>query len=154
VPDTFLDSIEDRLKQLGGASGIVGFEKLRRTLQQGTVPNAAKRLVAAKALGKYVPPIDAAIELGQAGGLIANPEKREGHAEAGKELTKKTLPYQLGKAFLTPTDSASKYGAYKEELDKKAFEKYFEGEPWAEWAKKENAEVAARRAKGSGTAAR
>jgi hypothetical protein len=154
MPDTFLDSIEDRLVQLGGASGVVGFEKLRRTLQQGTVPNAAKRLVAAKALAKYVPAIDAAIELGQSGYLMADPERRKGHAEAGKELTKKPLLYQLGKAYLTPADSASKYAAYKEELDKKAFEKYFEGEPWAEWAKKENAEVAARRAKESGTAAR
>jgi hypothetical protein len=156
MPDTFLDSVEDRLLQLGGASGVVGFEKLRRALQQGMVSGAAGRLAAAKVFAKHVPPINAALELGQMGDLIMNPEKRKGHAEAGKELTKKPLLYQIGKAYLTPADSASKYGAYKEELDKKAFEKYLEEEyPWAdEWAKKQNAEIAARRAKESGTAAR
>jgi hypothetical protein len=155
MPDTFLDSVEDRLMQFGGVSGAVGFEKLRRTLQQGTVPNAAKMLALAKAHGKYAPAVDVAIELGKSL-YLANPENRKGFAEAGKELTKKPLLYQLGKAFLTPADSAAKYDAYKQELDKKAFEKYLEEEyPWSdEWQKKQNAEIAARRAKESGTATR
>ena len=155
MPDTFLDTVEDRLMQFGGVSGAIGYAKLTSALQQGMVRGAAKSLAAATALSKRAPLINAAIEYGKALNLT-NPENRKGFAEAGKELTKKPLLHQIGKAFLSPADSAAKYGMYKEELDKKAFEKYLEEEyPWADgWAKKQNAEVAARRAKESGTAAR
>ena len=122
-------------------SGVVGFEKARRFLQQGTVAGAGQALAGAKALGRRVPPIDAAIQAAQGFYLIGKEGARDGHAEAGKELTKKPLLYQLGKALLNPEDSLSKYGAYKEAVDKKAFEKIFEGEPWVEFAKKQNAQV-------------
>ena len=109
--------------ELGGVSGSVGFEKARRFLQQGTVPGADKALARAKALGRIARPLDAAIQAAQGLYLIGKEGARDDHAEAGKELTKKPLPYQLGKAYLTSADSFSKYGAYKEKLDKQAFDK-------------------------------
>jgi hypothetical protein len=156
MPDTFLDSVESRLMEVGGLSGAHNFEKARRFLQQGTVAGAGRALTNAKALNPYAILLEAGIQLGKGVYLTTKEGARDGHAEAGKELTKKPLLYQIGKTFLDPADSFSKYGAYKEELDKKAFEKYLEEEyPWAgEWTKKQNAEIAARRAKESGTAAR
>ena len=99
------------------------FVHARNFIQQGTVPGADKAWARSKAALRRVPIADAAVQLGKGALLISKENARKDHAEAGNELTKKPLPYQLGKAFLTSADSFSKYGAYKEKLDKEAFDK-------------------------------
>jgi hypothetical protein len=124
MPESFQDSVESRLKELGGLGAASKFEYARRFIQQGTVPGADKAWARSKAGLRRVPIGDAAIQIGKGVNLIMNPEKREGHAEAGEKLTKKSLPRQVVKTLLDPADSMSKYGAYKEKLDKEAFDKW------------------------------
>ena len=99
------------------------FEYARRLIQKGTVPGAGKALDRAKAGLRRAPLTDAAVQLTKGVYLISKENAREGHAEDGEKLTKKSLPYQVGKTLLDPADSMSKYGAYKEKLDKEAFDK-------------------------------
>jgi hypothetical protein len=124
MPESFQDSVESRLKALGGLGAASKFEYARRFIQQGTVPGADKAWARSKAaLLRRAPIADAAVQLTKAAYLISKENAREGHAEAGEKLTKKSLPRQVVKTLFDSADSMSKYGAYKEKLDKEAFDK-------------------------------
>ena len=121
---SFQDSVESRLKELGAIGAALKFEQARRFLQQGSVPGAGKALARVSPLARRAPIADAAIQLGKGALLISKENARKDHAEAGEKLTKKSLPYQVAKTYLDSADSMSKYGAYKEKLDKEAFDKW------------------------------
>ena len=123
MADTFRDSVESRLKDLGAIGAALKFVHARNFIQQGTVPGADKAWARSKAALRRAPIADAAIQLGKGALLISKENARKDHAEAGEKLTKKSLPHQVAKTLLDPADSLSKYGAYKEKLDKEAFDK-------------------------------
>ena len=118
------------LASLARADEVIG-----RAVERGALSNVPKL---AKSLA---PAAQSAIELTKAAYLLRDENVREGHAEAGKELMGKPLAYQIGKTLISPADSMSKYGARKEELDKKIFEKE-QNLPWAkEWSEKQNRDI-------------
>jgi hypothetical protein len=118
------------LAELSRADEVVG-----RAIERGALSKIPKYT---KALA---PAAQTAVELGKAAYLLRNENAREGHAEAGKELMEKPLAYQVGKTLISPADSMSKYGARKEELDKKNFEKE-QNLPWAkEWVEQQNKDI-------------
>jgi hypothetical protein len=133
--DVGKDYIVDKMVGLSPQAAILASGKMeqgRRFLQQGTVPGASKALAQARAqnptAGKALarlrnaPSTQAAIELGKATYLIGKEGARAGHAEAGRELIKKPLAYQVANILVSPADAMSKYGASREELGKKSFE--------------------------------
>lgn len=118
------------LARLANAEEVIG-----RAVERGALSKIPKYT---KALA---PAAQAAVELGKAAYLLRNENAREGHAKAGKELMEKPLAYQVGKTLISPAYSMSKYGARKEELDKKNFEKE-QNLPWAkEWVEKQNRDI-------------
>jgi len=122
---------EKYLRTLGGLAA----DDIERAIERGALSKIPKYT---KALA---PTAQTAIELGKAAYLLRNENAREGHAEAGKKLMEKPLAYQVGKTLISPADSMSKYGARKEELDKKNFEKE-QNLPWAkQWAEKQNRDI-------------
>ena len=133
MPDSFQKAIESRFAALPSVGAIAAFEQARRKLQVGTVPGAAKVLASVKPLVKGARIVDGAVQLGKAAYLVGKEGARKGHAEAGEALTKKSLPRQVGEITLNTTGSMSKYGAYKEKLDRKAFEESLKKEPTANW---------------------
>lgn len=132
---------EKYLRALGSLAADDIERTLGRALERGALSKIPKYT---KALA---PAAQTAVELGKAAYLLRNENAREGHAEAGKELMEKPLAYQVGKTLISPAYSMSKYGARKEELDKKNFEKE-QNLPWAkEWVEKQNRDIPMKPAK-------
>jgi hypothetical protein len=138
MPESFQQAVESRFAALPSAGVIAGIEQARRKLQIGTVPGASKALANVKPLVKGARIIDGAVQLGKTAYLVGKEGAREGHAEAGEALTKKSLPRQVVETILDPAFTMSKYGAYKEKLDKKAFEEYLKKQPTANWVAEQN----------------
>jgi hypothetical protein len=138
MPESFQQAVESRFAALPSVGVITGIEQARRKLQIGTVPGATKALANVKPLVKGAQIIDGAVQLGKTAYLVGKEGAREGHAEAGEALTKKSLPRQVVETILDPAFTMSKYGAYKEKLDKKAFEEYLKKQPTANWVAEQN----------------
>lgn len=138
MPESFQQAVESRFAALPSVGVITGIEQARRKLQIGTVPGATKALANVKPLVKGARIIDGAVQLGKTAYLVGKEGAREGHAEAGEALTKKSLPRQVVETILDPAFTMSKYGAYKEKLDKKAFEEYLKKQPTANWVAEQN----------------
>jgi hypothetical protein len=138
MPKSFQQAVESRFAALPSVGVITGIEQARRKLQIGTVPGASKALANVKPLVKGARIIDGAVQLGKTAYLVGKEGAREGHAEAGEALTKKSLPRQVVETILNPALTMSKYGAYKEKLDKKAFEESLKKEPTANWVAEQN----------------
>jgi hypothetical protein len=133
MPESFQQAVESRFAALPSVGLATGIEQARRKLQIGTVPGASKALANVKPLVKVARIIDGAVQLGKTAYLVGKEGARDGHAEAGEALTKKSLPRQVVETILDPAFTMSKYGAYKEKLDKKAFEESLKKEPTANW---------------------
>jgi len=136
--DVAKDFAVDKAIEIAPQAAITAVGKLeqgRSFLQQGTVPNATANLARAKAetkaAGKLLsglrraPAVQASIELVKGANLIGKEGARAGHAEAGDELKKKPLAYQVANLYVSPADALSKYGASREAAGKKAFEERY-----------------------------
>lgn len=116
---------------VGGTSGAI---LLRELAQRGTVPGAAKRAVAAQALGRAGvklagrlagPLAGAVLEVGRGAMKIMKPPSEEAFAEderLGKELLSKPDWYQIGNLTVNTTEAFNQMRAAEARDTKEAFE--------------------------------